>query len=53
MASWLGSARGSKPVENAKDKTLIRIFKDKILYLAKQGFNPKFNSMDNVASKAV
>ena len=38
---------------NTKDKTIICVFKEKIEYLTSRGFKPKFNILDNIASKAI
>ena len=53
LYDWTTTAILIEPVENTKSKTLVHVFKDKIDYLAKRSFKPKFNIMDNAASKAV
>ncbi len=41
------------PITDATDSTMVEAFKHNIEYLGKRGFKPKFNVMDNVASKAI
>ena len=53
LYDWTTNAILSELVGNRKSEMLVRIFKEKIDYLTKRGFEPKFNIMDNVASKAV
>jgi len=53
LYDWTSNAILAEPIENAKEATIVRVFKEKVEYLAKRGFKPKFNIMDNVASKAV
>ncbi len=50
---WTTNAILVEPIENAKDKTLIRVFNKKLAYLTKRDFKPKFNILDNVARKAL
>lgn len=53
MYDWTTITILLEPVENTKSEMLVRVFKEKITYLEKRGFKPKFNIMDNVESKAV
>ena len=53
LNDWTTNAILLEPVENTKSETLVRVFQEKIAYLAKRGYKPTFNIMDNVASKAV
>ena len=53
LYDWTSNAILADPVENTKDDTIVRVFKQRVKYLLKRGFKPKFNIMDNVASKAV
>ena len=53
LYDWTSNAILAEPVANTKDKTLVATFKDKVEYLAKQGFKPALNILDNVASKTV
>ena len=41
----------AEAILNTKDKTIIKVFKEKIKYLTKRGFKPRFNILDNIASK--
>ena len=50
---WTSNAILATPIENTKDETMVRIFKEQIDYLTKRGFKPTFNIIDNVASKAI
>ena len=53
LYDWTTSVILVEPIENTKDKTLIRIFNEKLAYLTKRGFKPKFNILENVAIKAL
>ena len=53
LYDWTSNAILAEPIENAQDKTMVRVFKAQIKYLTKRGFKPSFNIIDNVASKAV
>ena len=53
LYDWTTNAILIEPVENTKSETLVRVFKEKIDNLAKRSLKPKFNIIDNVASKAV
>merc|ERR1712051_418029 len=53
LYDWTLNAILADPVKNTKDETIVRVFKSRVKYLTKRGFKPKFNIMDNVASKAV
>ena len=43
----------AEPIANTKDETIIGVFKERIVYLTERGFKPKFNILDNIASKAI
>ena len=43
----------AEAIPNTKDKTIIKTFKEKINYLTTRGFKPRFNVLDNIASKAI
>ena len=51
--NWTTNAILADPIANAQDKTVVETFKDNVQYLAKCGYKPTFNIIDNVASKAV
>ena len=53
LYAWTANKILVEAIKNVKDKTMVRVFKNKIIYLAKQGFKPCFNIMDNVTSKAI
>ena len=53
MYDWSSNSILSEAIPNTKDETIIRIFKGKIKYLTKRGFKPRFNILDNIASKAI
>ena len=50
---WTSNAILALPIKDAKDETLVATFKSQVEYLARLGFKPKFNIIDNVASKAI
>ena len=43
----------AKATPNTKDKTIIKVFKQKISYLTMRGFKPRSNVLDNIVSKAI
>ena len=53
MYDWSSNSILAKPIENTKDETIIAAFKEKIEYLTQRGFKPRFNILDNIASKAI
>ena len=53
MYDWSSNSILAQPIENTKDETIIRAFKEKIDYLTQRGFKPRFNILDNIASKAI
>ena len=53
LYNWTTNAILLGPVKNTSSDTITRIFKEKFEYLERQGFKPRFNTIDNVASKAV
>ena len=53
LYDWSSNAILAEPIPNTKDKIIIRVFKEKIEYLTSRGFKPKFNILDNIASKAI
>ena len=40
-------------ITDTKDEPMVKSFKDNVKYFNKRGFNPKFNIVDNMASKSV
>ena len=53
MYDWSSNSILAQPIPNTKDETIIKAFKEKIEYLTSRGFKPKFNILDNIASKAI
>ena len=53
LYDWSSNAILAEPIPNVKDVTIIRVFKEKLEYLSSRGFKPKFNILDNIASKAI
>ncbi len=53
LYDWTLNAILVTPITDATDATMVEAFKQTIEYLGKRGFKPKFNVMDNVASKAI
>ena len=53
MYDWSSNSILAEPIENTKDETIINAFREKIEYLRKRGFKPRFNILDNIASKAI
>ena len=53
LYDWSSNAILGEPIENVKDETITRVFKEKLEYLSSRGFKPKFNILDNIASKAI
>ena len=53
MYDWSSNAILSRPIPNTKDETIIGKYKETIDYLTKRGFKPRFNILDNIASKAI
>ena len=53
MYDWTTNAILATPIKDAKAETIVDCFKTNVRYLAKQGFKPTYNIIDNVASKAV
>ena len=52
MYDWSLNSILAEPIANTKDKTIIKEFSEKLKYLKKRGFKPRFNILDNIASKA-
>ena len=50
---WSSNSILVEPIENTKDETIIKVFREKLEYLKKRGFKPRFNILDNIASKAI
>ena len=50
---WTSNATLAPPIIDVKVETLVSKFKTQVEYLAKRGFKPKYNIIDNVASKAI
>ena len=53
MYDWSSNSILVELIENTKDKTIIKVFRDKLEYLKNRGFKPRFNILDNIASKAI
>ena len=53
MYDWSSNAILAEPIQNTKDETIIETFSEKLEYLKKRGFKPRFNILDNIASKAI
>ena len=53
LYDWTTNAILVRPLKNQKDESIVEAFKSTLEELTKQGFKPKLNIMDNVASKAV
>ena len=53
MYNWSSNTILSRPIPNTKDETIIGKYKETIDYLIKGGFKPRFNILDNIASKAI
>ena len=49
LYDWTSNAILAEPIPNIKDEIIIRVFKEKLDYLASRGFKPKFNILDNIA----
>ena len=43
----------ASPINDTKDDTILKDFQNRIKYITKIVFKPSFNSIDNVASKAI
>ena len=44
MYDWRSNLILAKPIANTKDETIIGVFREKLEYLKKRGFKPKFKS---------
>ena len=53
MYDWSSNSILAEPIPNTKDETIIKVFREKLEYLKKRGFKPRFNILDNIASKAI
>ena len=53
MYDWSSNSILAEPIANTKDETIIKEFSEKLEYLKKRGFKPRFNILDNIASKAI
>jgi len=53
LYDWTTNAILVTPITDRKDETMVKAFSDNVEYLTKRGFNPVFNIIGNVASKAV
>ena len=53
MYDWSSNSIQAEPIANTKDETIIKVFREKLEYLKKRGFKPRFNILDNIASKAI
>ena len=53
MYDWSSNSILAEPIANTKDETIIGVFREKLEYLKKRGFKPRFNILDNIESKAI
>ena len=53
MYDWTSNAILSTPIKEAKTETIVECFKNNITYLAKRGFKPVYNIIDNVATREI
>lgn len=53
LYDWTTNAILATPIPDASETSIVSAFKQNIEYLAKRGFKPTFNVMDNVASAVV
>ena len=53
LYDWMSNAILAAPLPTATYEAMIEAFKNNVNYLSKRGFKPKFNVMDNGASKAI
>ena len=53
MYDWTTNAILATPIKDAKADTIVECFKTNVTYLAKRGFKPVYNVIDNVATKAI
>ena len=53
LYDWTSNSILATPLTDASEASIIEAFQRNIKYLKNRGFKPKFNIMDNVASKAV
>ena len=53
MYDWSSNSILAEPIESTKNDKIIEVFREKIEYLKKRGFKPRFNILDNIASKAI
>lgn len=44
---WTSNEILAIPIENTKDETMVRVFREQIEYLSKRGFKPTFHIIDN------
>ena len=53
MYDWTTNAILATTIKYAKAETIVECFKQQIEYLAKRGFKPVYNVIDNVATNAI
>ena len=53
LYDWTTNAILATPVKDVKEGSTISAFKNNVEYLSKRGFQPTFNIIDNIASKAI
>ena len=53
MYDWSSNSILVEVISNTKDETIINVFKEKINYLTKRRFKPRFIILDNIASRAI
>ena len=53
MYDWSSNSILAEAIPNMKDKIIIKVTKEKISYLTRRGFKPRFNNLDNITSKVI
>ena len=53
MYDWTSNAILATPIKEAKSEKIVECLKKNRKYLPKRGFNPVYNIIDNVATKAI
>ena len=53
MYDWTMNTILATTIKDAKAETIVECFKQQIEYLAKRGFKPVYNVIDNVATNAI
>ena len=53
MYDWTTNVILAAPIKDATDQSMVATFSEDIEYLVERGFNPVFNTIDIVVSKAI